>query len=73
MTDSVRKDLKKMNVESVIILDGCTKYIQEPDVCWNKPFKARITKLHDQGLSEGVHQFTEDGNMKSPSRKRITE
>ena len=30
-----------------------------------------MTKLYDQWLSEGVHQFTEGGNMKSPSRKRI--
>ena len=43
MTDSVRKDLKDMNVDSVIIPGGCTKYIQAPDVCWNKPFKARMT------------------------------
>ena len=58
MTDSVSKDLKKMNVDSVVIPGGCTKYIQAPDVCWNKPFKARMTELYDQWLSEGVHQFT---------------
>ena len=70
MTDSVRKDLKKMNVDSVIIPGGCTKYIQAPDVCWNKPFKARMTELYDQWLSEGVHQFTEGGNMKVPSKEK---
>ena len=58
MTDSVRKDLKKMNVDNVIIPGGCTKYIQPPNVCWNKSFKARMTELHDQWFSEGVHQFT---------------
>ena len=47
------------------------KYIQAADMCWNKPFKARMTELYDQWLS--VHQFTESGNMKSPSRKRIIE
>ena len=62
-----------MNVDSVIIPRACTKYIQASDVCWNKPFKARMTKLYDQWLSEGVHQFTEGGNMKLPSRKRIIE
>ena len=65
MTDSVRKDLKEMNVDhSVIIPAGCTKYVQAPDVCWNKPFKARMTELNDQWLSEDVHQFIEGGNMK---------
>ena len=73
MNDSVRKDLKKMNVDSVIIPGGCTKYIQAPDACWNKPFKARMTELYDQWLTEGVHQFTEGGNMKPLSRKRIIE
>ena len=32
-----------------------------------------MTELYDQWLSGGVHQFTEGGNMKSPSRKRIIE
>ena len=50
-TKSVRKDLKEVNADSVIIPGGCTKYIQAPDVCWNKPFKARITELYDQWLS----------------------
>ena len=63
----------EMNVNSVIIPGWCTKYIQASDVCWNKPFKARMTELYDQWLSEGVHQFTEGGNMKPPSRKKIIE
>ena len=71
MTDSLRKDLKGVNVDSVIIPGGCTKYIQVYDVCWNKPFKARMTDFCDHWPSEGVHQFTEGGNMKSPSRKRV--
>ena len=35
-----------------------------------KPFKAMMTKFYDQWLSEGVHKFTEGGNMKTPSRKK---
>ena len=72
-TDNMRKDLKEINVDSVIIPGGCTEYIQAPDVCWNKPFIVRMTKFYDQWLSEGVHQFTKGGNMKPPSRKIITE
>ena len=49
MTDSMRKKLK-MNENSLIIQGGCIKYIQASDVCWNRPFKARMTKLYDQGL-----------------------
>ena len=73
MTDSMRKDLKDMNVDSTIILPGgYTKYIQAPVYC-NKSLKARMTKLYDKWLGEGVHQFTEGGNMKPPSRKKMIE
>ena len=62
-----------MNVDSMIIPDWCTKYIQALDVRWNVAFKTRMTELHNQWLSEGVHQVTDGGNMKLPSRKRIIE
>ena len=69
----MRKDLKGMNVDSVIIPGGCTKYIQALDVCLNKPYKARMTKLYNQWHSESVHQYSEGGNMKPPFRKIIIE
>ena len=59
MNDSVTKYFKEINVDSRIIPGGCTKYIQAPDVCWNKPFKWRMIEFYDQWLSEGVYQFTE--------------
>ena len=73
MTESVSKDLKEMNVDNTIILGGRTKNIQVPDVYCNKPFKARMAKLYDQWPSEGVHKFTEGGNLKLPSWKKIIE
>ena len=51
--------MKEVNLDSLIIQGGCTKYIQASDVCWNKPIKARMTELYDQWLSEGDNQFTE--------------
>ena len=73
MTDSVRKDFKEMNVDRVITVGGSSKYIQAPDVCCNKPFKARKTEFYDQWLSKGVNQFTEGENMNSAYRKIIVE
>ena len=72
MTDSMRKDLKEMNADCANVPGGCTNYIQAPDMSWNNPFKARMTESYDQWLN-GVHQFTEGGNMKLPPRKRIIE
>ena len=69
----MRKDWREINLDSVIIPDGCTNYIQALDVCWNKPFKARMIELYDQQLSGGVHQFTEGENMKLSSSKDIIE
>ena len=34
--------LKAKKVDRVIVPGGCTKYIQAPDVSWNKPFKASL-------------------------------
>ena len=42
MTDKVKRKLVNAKVESVIVPGGCTKYIQAPDLVWNKLFKARI-------------------------------
>ena len=64
VTDSVSKDLMEMNLDSVIIPGGCSKYIQASDVCWKKSLKAWITELYYQWLNEGVHQLPEGGNMK---------
>ena len=51
------KRFEEMNVDSVIIPGGCTKYIQARDLCLNKPFKARMAELYDQWLSEVVHNL----------------
>ena len=39
------KRLEEMNVDSLIIPGGYTKYIQASDVCWNKPFKVKNDRI----------------------------
>ena len=51
--------MKEINLDSLIIQGGCTKYVQAFDVCWHKLFKARMAEFCDQWLNEGVNQFTE--------------
>ena len=54
-------------ITSPTIPGGCTKYIQAPDVCWNKPFKANGTEMYDQWLSEeGLNLETSAGNLTPP-------
>ena len=73
MMDSVKEAVKTSNSDLVIVPGGCTKYIQAPDVCWNKPFKEFIGTKYDHWMAEGVHQHTEAGNMKPPPRKKIVQ
>ena len=52
MTDKFKRKLINAKVESVIVPGGCTKYIQAPDLDWNKPFKARIQEFYDDCLGK---------------------
>ena len=47
LTDNVKKALTKLKIKTMIVLGGCTKYIQVSDVVWNKPFKGRIQEFYD--------------------------
>ena len=74
MVPTVTSSLKSKKVDSVLIPGGCTKYIQVPDVSWNKPFKALCTEKYDMWLeNEGINQETECGNLKPPPRRTIVE
>ena len=71
--DSIKKIFKDSKVNPVVIPGGCTKYLQAPDVSWNKPFKAVLMELYDAWLSDGIHQYTAAGNLKAPPREKIVE
>ncbi|KAL3089346.1 hypothetical protein niasHS_007068 [Heterodera schachtii] len=56
---SERKVVKELGVETVFIPGGCTKFIQAPDVSWNKPFKERIRHFYNIWMSnEAEKEFT---------------
>ena len=67
ITDSIKKELAQAKIDPVIVPGGCTEYIQAPDVAWNKPFKAKVTKKYDAWMADGAHSFTAAGNMRGPS------
>ena len=41
--DTVKYSLHAKKIDVSIVPEGCTKFIQAPDVSWNKPFKALAT------------------------------
>ena len=68
-TPGVNSILNRAKVDGVIIPGGCTKFIQAPDVSWNKPMKEYLREMYDEWLAESEHQLTPQGNMrKTPSR-----
>ena len=70
--DTVKKSLNTKKIDVVIVPGGCPKYIQAPDVSWNKTFKAHYTEKYDDWLAaEGIHKETEAGNLKAPPRRSI--
>ena len=73
LTDNVKKVLTKSKIETVIVSGGCTKYIQAPDVVWNKPFKGRIEEFYDDWLASGKHEHRDAGNMKPMPRRLVVE
>ena len=74
MEQSVCNNLITKNIEPLIIPGGCTKYVQAPDVSWNKPFKAKVAEEYDEWLSTvGINWVTEAGNLKSPLRRIIVQ
>ena len=73
MTDAVKKQLHDITVELVLVPGGGTKYIQAPDVSWNKPFKAHVTEKYDDWLANGIYEYTAGGNMKPAPRRKVPE
>ena len=71
MTEAVKKLLKEMKTDDALIPGGCTKYIQGPDVSWNKPFKGYIMEFYDEWLATGVDQYMEAGKIKPASRELV--
>ena len=71
LMDPVKNLLKEMNPKSIIVPGVCTKYIQDSNVVWGKPFKPRIAKFYDKCLASRVEQYTKAGNLKPFPRRLV--
>ena len=72
LVPSVTESLHAKKISVALVPGGCTKYIQGPDVSWNKPFKAHCTEKYDEWLeADGITRETECGNLKPPPRREI--
>ena len=71
LTPEVRETLNKGKIDPVIVPGGCTKYIQAPDVSWNKPMKEHLRTMYDKWLSDECYELTAQGNMRAPSKQQM--
>ena len=68
----IQASLNAKKIDTVLMPGGCTKYIQAPDVSWNKLFKAISTEKYDkQHEAVGIHQEADAGNLKPVPRSTI--
>jgi hypothetical protein len=73
LSESTKKELKSgYNLTTAVIPGGCTKFLQAPDVCWNKPFKDKLHELYDAWMAgDEDKEYTKTGNLKAPSYEVI--
>ena len=65
ITDDIKRKLTTSKIELL------SKYIQAPDLVWNKPFKAKIQAFYNDWLAHGVHEYTTVGNMKPVPQQKM--
>ena len=71
LTDSVKNQLRKMNIERVVILDGMTSVSQPMDVSINKPFKDGLRQQYLKWISDPARELTETGKIKSAAPSEV--
>ena len=69
LTDSVKKQLRKMNTE-LVILNRMTSVLQPMDVSINRPFKDRLRQQYLTWISDPARELTETGKLKKRSSFR---
>ena len=73
ISENMKRELRSgYNMLTAVVPGWCTKYIQAPDVSWNKPFKQYLTEMYDEWMTaDGNTQHTAGGNMKAPSLQTL--
>uniref|UniRef100_A0A674MXE7 HTH CENPB-type domain-containing protein n=1 Tax=Takifugu rubripes TaxID=31033 RepID=A0A674MXE7_TAKRU len=73
LSDPVKKQVKAMNGDLVIIPGGMTSQLQVLDVVVNKPFKDNLPKKSTEWLLSGDHALTPTGEIQKPPVRLLCE
>lgn len=73
ISSATKAELRRgYSVTTAVIPGGCTKYIQAPDVVWNKPFKASLHESYDSWMAEDTDkEYTAGGKLRAPARRLL--
>jgi len=70
---ATKKKVKDFKIDMAVIPGGCTRYIQAPDVSWNKPFKDKIKEMFDEYMASNDIAMTRYGNPAPPPLEVVCE
>ena len=70
---ATKEELKRgYKITTAVIPEGCTKYIEAPEVVWNQPFKASLHESCERWMAGNVDKtFTAGGNVRAPARRLL--
>lgn len=67
LSKETKEVLSELKFHTAVVPGGCTKYVQAPDVSWNKPFKSAINRYHEDWMADGSGiELTRGGNPRPP-------
>ena len=67
-SEATKKVLCELGLDVAMVPGGTTKYIQAPDVSWNRPFKKSLVEQYDDWMSDEANmELTKGGNLKPPT------
>ena len=74
MSENIKKKLKEMKTDTVIIPGELTAMVQPLDVSINQPFKNSVKKQWTTWMDSGEHSFTPPGGaMRKPTITLVCE
>ena len=71
LTDAVKSDLQRRNIDVAVIPGGLTPILQPLNKCLNKPFKDHVQKKYLAWMITGPFEFTPAGKKKAPTRNLV--
>lgn len=73
LTDAVKKELRKRNIDAAVIPGGMTPVLQPLDVGINKPLKDSMKQFWNEWMISGKAELTKGGKRRPPSKELLVD